>query len=237
MKNPENNQTVKGEGAKYIVGFYHYGVILTYLSAIAGIVGIILSMTVNPFWGVVCLFVSGLCDAFDGAVASTRKNRTDADRLFGTQIDSLSDLIAFGVAPIFIGVGLGMREWYFFVPLCLFPLCALIRLAYYNVTEETRKQGKRVAFEGLPVTNAAIGIPVFYLVATMFTFISPLTVKLVMLFGYCLAAFLFVWRFHMPKAGIRGLLITIGIVTALVISLALVRTYVCDVPLISPVLS
>ncbi len=236
-EHPENNQAAKGEGAKYIVGFYHYGVILTYLSAVAGVVGIILSLTVNPMGGVVCLLVSGLCDAFDGAVASTRKNRSDADRLFGTQIDSLSDLIAFGVAPIFIGIGLGMKEWYFYVPLCLFPLCALIRLAYYNVTEETYKKGKRIAFEGLPVTNAAVAIPVFYLIATMFTFLSPLAVKLIMLFGYCLTAFLYVLRFRMPKAGIRGLLIAIGIVTVLVITLALVRTYVCGVPLVSPVLS
>ena len=232
--NRETEQPAKGEGAKFFVGFYHYGVILTYLSAAAGILGIILSVSVNPFWGVVCLLVSGLCDAFDGAVACTRKNRTKADKSFGGQIDSLSDLIAFGVAPVFIGYGLGLNEWYYYPILCLFPLCALVRLAYYNVTEETRAEGKRVAFEGLPVTNVAVALPIFYLIATMFTRISPLAVELIMAGAYILIGFLFVFRFRMPKAGIRGLLIAISVVTALIVSLALLKVYAANLPLITP---
>lgn len=214
------------------VGFWHYGVILTYLSAAAGVVGIFLSATVGPFWGVVCLFVSGLCDAFDGVVAGTRKNRTDADKKFGEQIDSLSDLVAFGVAPVAIGFFRGMKDWYFMIPLCIFTLCALIRLAYYNVTEEARVSsgaGKRTSFEGLPVTNVAIAIPTFYVIATMFT--DPLVTSIVLTVGYLLTAFLMVFRFRMPKAGPKGLLIAVGIYTVVIISLVLVRTFVCDVPL------
>lgn len=230
----QQSQPTKGKGAKFFVGFYHYGVLLTYLSVAAGVVGIALSVAVNPFWGVVCLLVSGLCDAFDGAVASTRKDRSRYDRLFGAQIDSLSDLVAFGVAPVFIGFGLGMREWYYLPLFCVFVLCALIRLAYYNVTEETRTEGKRTSFEGLPVTNVAVGLPIFYLIATMFTTISPLAVKLIMTGAYALIAFLFVFRFRMPKAGPRGLLIAVGVVTVLVIGLSLLKVYAADVPLVSP---
>lgn len=214
------------------VGFWHYGVILTYLSAAAGIVGIFLCATVGPFWGVVCLFVSGLCDAFDGVVAGTRKNRSEQDKKFGQQIDSLSDLVAFGVAPVAIGFFKGMNTWYFMIPLCIFTLCALIRLAYYNVTEEERVVSgaeKRTSFEGLPVTNVAIGIPTFYVIATMFA--DPLVTAIVLTAGYLLTAFLMVFRFRMPKAGPKGVLIAIGIFTAVIISLVLIRTYVCDIPL------
>lgn len=234
MGNQETNSEskVRGEGAKYVVGFYHYGVILTYLSVIAGVVGMALAVTYNAFWGVVCLFISGICDSFDGAVARTRKNRSDADRKFGVQIDSLSDVIAFGIAPVFIGYALGMKEWYYLPVFCLYALCALIRLAYYNVTEETRASGKRVSFEGLPVTNSAIGLPVFYVIATMFVYTSPLAMKLIMAGAYLLVAVLFVLRFRMPKVGIRGILVTIAIVAAIVIPLCFVRYYVCGVPLI-----
>ncbi len=232
-KREKTEQTEKGEGARYFVGFYHYGVILTYISVIAGIVGIALSVSVNPFWGVVCLLISGLCDAFDGAVASTRKERTQTDKSFGSQIDSLSDLIAFGVAPVFIGFGMGLREWYYWPLFSVFVLCALIRLAYYNVTEEMRTEGKRVSFEGLPVTNVAVALPIFYLIASMFTEISPLTLKLIMVAAYAVIAFLFVFRFRMPKAGIRGLCIAIAIVTVLVISLALIKVYALGLPLIT----
>lgn len=229
----EQTNTEKAEGAKHFVGFYHYGVILTYLSAVSGVVGIALSVSVNPFWGVVCLLISGLCDAFDGAVASTRKKRSASDRRFGAQIDSLSDLVAFGVAPVFIGFGLGMKDWFYLPLFSVFVLCALIRLAYYNVTEETRTEGKRVSFEGLPVTNVAVGLPVFYLIATIFTEISPLAVKLIMVAAYLLIAFLFVFRFRMPKAGVRGILIAVMVVTVLIVSLSLVKVYAAGVPLIS----
>ncbi len=202
---------------------------------IAGLIGIFVSAVFGPAWGVVCLFVSGVCDAFDGSVASTRKHRTTQDKKFGSQIDSLSDLIAFGVAPVAIGFFLGLNKWYYMIGLCFFTLCALIRLAYYNVTEEERVaegKGKRTFFEGLPVTNVAIGIPTFFVIATMFT--APLAQHLIMLGGYLLAGFLMIFRFRMPKAGPKGLVVAILIFAAVFISLCLIRTYVCGVPLMSP---
>lgn len=218
---------------KGLVGYWHYGVILTYLSVISAVVGICFSAMGKPAYGVVCLLVSGLCDAFDGVVAKTRKNRTDEDKSFGGQIDSLSDMIAFGVAPVMIGYGMGMRKWYFIALFCMFVLCALVRLAYYNVTEEVRVQergGVRTSFEGLPVTNVAVALPVFYLVATMFH--SPrleigLAADLIMTACYLLVAVLFVVRFRMPKARVRGLVVTIIILTVLLVALFLVRFYLC----------
>lgn len=216
------------------VGFWHYGVLLTYISAVAGVVGVFLSAMEGPFWGVVCLFVSGLCDGFDGVVANTRKNRSEADRKFGEQIDSLSDLVAFGVAPVAIGFFMGLSRWYYIVVLCLFTLCALVRLAYYNVTEEQRVtagEGKRTSFEGLPVTNVAIVIPTFYVIATMFR--DPLVSCLVMAAGYLVTSFLMVFRFRMPKAGPKGLVLAILIFSAIFISLVLIRTYVCGIPFLT----
>lgn len=220
---------------KMFVGYWHYGVILTYVSVISAVIGICLSAAGYPFYGgVICLWISGLCDAFDGAVAKTRKNRTREDKLFGERIDSLSDLIAFGVAPVMIGYGLGMHEWYFYAVFVVYVLCALIRLAYYDVTEEIRLEdpncGKRTSFEGLPVTNTAIATPIFYLIAIMFRALGGelgiLIPKLVLTFGYLLTAFLFVFRYRMVKLGIKGLLIAISVVVVLCVSLILVNVYV-----------
>lgn len=221
---------------KSFVGFWHYGVILTYASVAAAVAGICLAATGKPALGVICLFVSGICDAFDGMVAKTRKNRTEEDKLFGEQIDTLSDMAAFGVMPILIGVGLGMTEWYYIALYCLYVLCALVRLAYFNVTEELRVKsadGKpRTSYEGLPVTNMAVGCPIFYLVATLF--LSPLVecrlaAELIMVAFYLLASFLFVFRFRMVKLHGKGITVTIFITTLLVIGLFLVRWYVFGV--------
>ena len=220
---------------KKLVGFYHYGVILTYLSVVAAIVGICFSVGGNkgarPDIGVICLLISGVCDAFDGAVAKTRKNRTREDRMFGERIDSLSDLIAFGVAPAMIGFGMRLNRWYFLPVYAVFVLCALIRLAYFDVTEELRTSeencGRRLYYEGLPVTNVAFALPIFYLVAIMF---APHSIgrNAVMLTGYLALSAAFVIRFKMPKLGIKGLLIAMGILgeilgALLYINLAVLR--------------
>jgi len=88
-----------------MIGIYDYTVVLTYLSLLSAGTGIVVSLGGHghPFLGIFFLLFCGLCDAFDGKVASTKKNRSDIERKFGIQIDSLSDLIAFGVLPACIG--------------------------------------------------------------------------------------------------------------------------------------
>lgn len=213
-----------------VVGFWHYGVILTYMSVISAIVGICFSVGGNrdacPDIGIICLLISGLCDAFDGAVASTRKNRTRQDKMFGERIDSLSDLIAFGVAPAMIGFGMRLNRWYFMPVYAIFVLCALIRLAYYDVTEEIRTEdanaGRRKYFEGLPVTNVAFALPIFYLIATIF---PPMHIarNAVMISGYLAIALAFVLRFHMPKLRIKGVIVVIVILLAILTALFIIR--------------
>lgn len=202
-----------------IVGFYHYGVILTYLSVISAITGICFSVGGNkeplPYVGIICLLISGICDAFDGAVARTRKNRSREDKMFGERIDSLSDLIAFGVAPAMIGFGMKINKWYYIPVYAIFVLCALIRLAYFDVTEEIRMEdedcGKRKFYEGLPVTNVGFILPIFYLVATMFA-PQSLGWSLTMIIGYLLLAVAFVSPFKVKKLGVKEIIILMGIV-------------------------
>jgi CDP-diacylglycerol--serine O-phosphatidyltransferase len=202
---------------KAFVGFWHYGVILTYISLASAVVGICFSVggakEPIPWVGILCLFISGLCDAFDGIVARTRKNRTHEDCMFGERIDSLSDLIAFGVAPAMIGFGMEINRWFYIPVYVIYVLCGLVRLAYFDVTEQIRTQdpncGKRTYYEGLPITAAAVFLPIFYLIATLF---DPYSVgrNVVMLGGYLVLSLLFILRFKMPKPGPKGILALIG---------------------------
>lgn len=204
---------------KKVIGFYHYGVILTYISVISAITGICFSVGGNkgplPYVGVICLLISGICDSFDGAVARTRKNRSREDKMFGERIDSLSDLIAFGVAPAMIGFGMKINKWYFIPVYAIFVLCALIRLAYFDVTEEIRMEdencGKRKFYEGLPVTNVGFILPIFYLVATMFA-PQSLGWSLTMVIGYLLLAIAFVSPFKVKKLGVKGIFVLMAVV-------------------------
>ncbi|MDE7107072.1 MAG: CDP-alcohol phosphatidyltransferase family protein [Clostridiales bacterium] len=237
---------------KHFVGYWHYGVILTYLSLALSICGICFAAAYGgPRRDDIAAFfvlLAGLCDAFDGMVAKTRKHRSDNDKLFGMNIDSLSDMVSFGVAPIMVGVAMGMTRWYYCIVYVLFALCGLVRLAYYDVSEVNRLKDptstRRDSYEGLPITNVSLALPVFYLFATMFDMhpewigLNSDTIiiyqSIIMMTCYVLCGFLFVFKFKMFKARVKGLIITVVTITVLVISLALIRYYVCGVVLFAP---
>ena len=118
-----------------MVGIYNYTVLMTYFGVVSAVVGIGLAMYGRTSMAIVCLMISGFCDLFDGSIARTRQ-RTENEKKFGIQIDSLADMICFGVLPAAIGYSVGMTKWFEFGVLALYVLAALIRLAYYNVTED-----------------------------------------------------------------------------------------------------
>ena len=76
-----------------MIGFYNYTVLLTYVSAVAAVAGIVFAMHGNGFAAILCLMASGICDMFDGLVAKTRE-RTRQEKRFGIWIDSLADVVA-----------------------------------------------------------------------------------------------------------------------------------------------
>lgn len=209
-----------------MIGVYDYTVILTYLSAISACIGVMVSLsnTGHPYLGVFFLLICGLCDAFDGKVASTKKNRTDSMKKFGIQIDSLSDLVAFGVLPATIGnamirvspkfSGILTKDSpkfnlvtaiFLFGILIIYFLAALIRLAYYNVSEEERQNtetGSRKIYEGLPVTSAALIFPTVLLIQ----YLTEMDVTIVFFIVMAMMAVAFVSRIRIPKPGLKVIL-------------------------------
>ena len=182
-----------------LIGFYDYTVILTYISVISAVVGMIFAH--QGFFGgaMLCLFLSGFCDAFDGTVARSKKNRTEDEKAFGIQLDSLCDVVSFGVAPAFACYRMGVNSVPGMVILCVYVVCAVIRLAFFNVQEAKRQQveeGCNKYYRGLPVTSSAIIFPVFYLLRPLL----PAKLFAVLLHVLCgLIAFLFVLDFRVKK--------------------------------------
>ena len=78
-----------------MIGVYDYTVLATYLSLAFGVSGILAAMNGSPYSALLCLMVSGLLDAFDGRIARTKKNRTEQEKRFGIQIDSLNDCLLY----------------------------------------------------------------------------------------------------------------------------------------------
>lgn len=205
-----------------LVGFYNYTVWLTYAGAAAAVCGIFFSAGGHPFWGVICLLFAGATDMFDGKIASTMK-RNEAEKNFGIQIDSLCDLISFGVLPVAIGYGLGLSGGFFFVSAVLYIICAIIRLAYFNVDEIMRQKnesGSRKTYYGLPVTAAAMLFPLIYGLKDLLG-AALLPVYQVALFAVA-AAFILKFKIRKPRGAALWVIFALGLaVVALVITAGL----------------
>lgn len=149
---------------KRLLGYYNYTVVLTYLGMLTGFVGIVCAFRGETPDAVLCLMAAGLCDMFDGAIAAT-KERTENEKCFGIQIDSLSDLICFGLLPGAIAFSQNPQSGVALLISGLYLLAALIRLAYFNVDEQERQRnfgGAREIYHGLPVTTSALLVPILY---------------------------------------------------------------------------
>ena len=185
-----------------LIGFYDYTVILTYLSLISGLAGIKFAFDGRFGLAIGCLVFSGVLDMFDGAVARTKKNRTQDEKNFGIQLDSRCDIVCFGVLPAIFLYCSGVQTLLGLAILALYVLCALIRLAFFNVLEIRRQQtegGCAKGYRGLPVTSAAIIFPFFYLLGLALPGNAVFAIYHVL---PALTAVLFVWDFTIPKLDI-----------------------------------
>ena len=111
------------------------------------------------FWfAFVLLYVALFCDVLDGYWAR-RSRRQSA---LGADLDSLADIVSFGVAPAVLGFTLGLRGGWDMAVLTFFVVCGISRLARFNVTAEALSEGtgKVRYFEGVP-------IPVSILIVTL----------------------------------------------------------------------
>ncbi|SEW34311.1 CDP-alcohol phosphatidyltransferase family protein [[Clostridium] fimetarium] len=148
-----------------MIGFYNYSVILTYISLVSSLFGMMLTVNNHYKLAVLFLAISGLCDMFDGKIARAMKNRTEDEKKFGIQIDSLCDVICFGAFPIILCYKLGMSNPIGIIFLMIYGVASVIRLGFFNVMEEQRQEetdSNRKYYQGLPITSIAVALPILY---------------------------------------------------------------------------
>ncbi len=205
------------------LGYYSYTVILTYIGLLSSVYGMTQAIEGHFRMAIACLVVSGICDMLDGRVARTKKDRTEDEKKFGIQIDSLCDLVCFCVFPAFLGYGLGLRGFWGTSAMCLFVLAGVIRLGFFNVMEEKRQSmttEARKDYQGLPVTSIAIIFPIVYLLRPYLGTVAYLRVLIAVML---LVALLNISNIRVKKPGNK--LIALFVVLALVIIGKLLRLY------------
>jgi CDP-diacylglycerol--serine O-phosphatidyltransferase len=160
---------------------------LTISNLFLGIVAIIFAFQGNRYvdYAAITVIIGMLMDGLDGRVA----RMLNAQSEFGKELDSLSDVITFGVAPAFIMYVVALQELHLLgiVVTAIFPICGALRLARFNV-----QAGVPGYFIGLPIT-AAGGV-----LATLALYHEVFNVALLAV-GMLLLAFLMVSKIKYPN--------------------------------------
>ena len=175
-------------------------VLVTYLGIIFAIIAMYFSFTKIAFaeinylrYSLVFLILAGICDMFDGKVARMCK-RTNEEKEFGIQLDSLADTVNFLCLPVIIMLSLGMNTVFDVIVYCLFILCGVSRLGYFNVNANLDNPVK--FYSGLPVTSTAIIYP---LVGLLHGQIPIHIFQTVLIIATIITAMLFVLKVKVPK--------------------------------------
>ena len=206
-------------GLYFMIGFYSYTVVLTYLGLASAAMGMILTFQGFAKYALFCLAFSGLCDMFDGKVARLKKDRTEDEKRFGIQIDSLCDVVCFGAFPMILCYSIGMRGPAGISILVFYLIAGVIRLAFFNVMEEKRQDETdedRKYYQGLPITSIAIILPLFCTLRPLLghRFLSELHICILTV------GLLFIINFPLRKPGWKMLTLLVAIV-----SCALIKIY------------
>ena len=206
-------------GLYFMIGFYSYTVVLTYLGLASAAMGMILTFPGFAKYALFCLAFSGLCDMFDGKVARLKKDRTEDEKRFGIQIDSLCDVVCFGAFPMILCYSIGMRGPAGISILVFYLIAGVIRLAFFNVMEEKRQEETdeaRKYYQGLPIPSIAIILPLFCTLRPLLghRFLSELHICILTV------GLLFIINFPLRKPGWKMLTLLVAIV-----SCALIKIY------------
>lgn len=129
---------------------FHPANTLTYASLLAGLAALLQAVDRNAAGAGALIAVSVVLDTFDGRFAR-RFTRRPAQREIGVQLDSLADAIVFGGVPVGCAWLMSESGWGLRAAGLLYSVCAITRLAFYNVTHENHD-----GFVGLPVPVAAL---------------------------------------------------------------------------------
>ncbi|KAL0076692.1 hypothetical protein J3Q64DRAFT_1771116 [Phycomyces blakesleeanus] len=171
LKDDDPTRIATDNGHFSLARNFYIADVITLLNGVCGVTSIfatmryLISNDVNDLYiSMIAMPCGMLFDFLDGRVARLR-NRAS---LLGQELDSLADLISFGVAPASLAFAIGMRTYLDSVVLTYFVCCGISRLARYNATVAMMPKdatGKVNYFEGTPIpTSLSIVAILAYLV-------------------------------------------------------------------------
>ena len=123
----------------------------------SGVLAIFLATEMHFGLSATLIAMAVVFDTLDGKIAGWLHQKHE----FGKQLDSLADLVSFGIAPAYLYFTLSLQNGWDILSLLFFAICGMLRLARYNISQNT-------GFEGIPITVNGIVFPLLYLFSSSY---------------------------------------------------------------------
>ncbi len=162
--------------------------ILTFGNLVFGLLSLLMTFQTNYKLSAIFILLAGIMDRYDGQVARLLQVSSD----FGKELDSLADLVSFGVAPsilifnLYNFISLGYLGYICFL---VFPVAGAYRLARYNSSKFDN------VYTGIPITLAGMLVALYALITLNSPSNFPLTITIVLILSY-----LMISKFKIKKA-------------------------------------
>jgi CDP-diacylglycerol--serine O-phosphatidyltransferase len=167
-------------------------------------------------FAMIMLVAAGVCDMFDGRIARLCK-RTEKEKQFGVQLDSLADTASFVVFPATLLIYATNGSIAGILVAMFYSFAGIMRLGWFNVTTEENKG----CFFGLPVTFSALVVPATYLIMHWLFHCDYSDYEVVFPIVYGITGLLFISNFKLKKPGlivsIALVLLSIAAITLLIL--------------------
>lgn len=171
---------------KIFLGYINLANCITLFGLILSLSSCFYALNGNLKLSITFLIISGICDLFDGVVARKLK-RSESEKEFGIQLDTIVDVVSFGVTPVVIVFSVAGAMWYALAVYIFYIVCAVVRLAYFNTSVDINTVVQH--YRGLPVTYVALVLPFAMIFRS-----EPISI-----FSLLVVGILFIFNIKIPK--------------------------------------
>lgn len=188
------------------IGYFNLANTVTLLGLVSSVMAVFCASQGSIKLAVLMFLFAGLCDMFDGRIARGSKRRIKREKIYGIQLDSLADVVSFGVVPAFIVYNMGYTGVLDLVFYLIFIICGAVRLAYFNTQALSDTPDLNMkSFTGVPIPFSCVMLPVLILIDS---FLPDNSLFMTWLFRafFLLVGIAFITRIKIKKFGIKFLL-------------------------------
>jgi len=189
--------------------------ICSLIGLLSAVLGIYFAIIGNFNFAIIGVLWAVLFDWFDGIIARKIPGRTKAQALFGAQLDSMIDIVSFGVLPAIILLSYGDYNFWVIPGAFIILATSAIRLSYFNIYGLVNSK----TYRGLALDNNVLILAFFFLFESLFEHYTFLIVIYTLLIGLCV---LNLSSIPTPKFGGKWVYVLVGYVVCLTVVLSLI---------------